>query len=77
VTSTANLVAEGWRDTIAGGIGNDTLYGDYKTLNGTIIPIGTGMNDTIDGGDGSSDTADAGPGTDTCTNVENETNCEL
>lgn len=75
-TGSGVAVANGFKDTIAGGPGGDTLYGDFKTLNGTVIPVGDAMNDTIDGGEGS-DTADGGPGTDTCTSTETATNCEL
>lgn len=79
----ADTIAGGFIDamnTVIGGTdlgsGNDTIYGDVKVGNNNITPVGTGNNDTINGGVGT-DTGDAGPGIDTCTNMESVMNCEL
>ncbi len=69
--------AQAFSDTINGGDNNDTIYGDARTGNGSLVDAGAGFTDTIDGGAGAADTAAAGPGTDTCTNVETTTDCEL
>jgi Ca2+-binding RTX toxin-like protein len=72
----AILHVSGLQDVIDGGADNDVIYSDVKNGNDNISPVNDGANDTIDGAAGT-DRADAGPGTDTCTNVEIVTNCEL
>jgi hypothetical protein len=71
--SGTKAATSGHRDTIAAGPGDDVVHGDANNGNANFISLVTG---NIDGGVGT-DTADAGPSLDTCTNVENRTNCEL
>ncbi|WP_306749555.1 glycoside hydrolase family 3 N-terminal domain-containing protein [Saccharothrix yanglingensis] len=73
-SSGAKAVTSGHRDTIDAGPGDDVLYGDTK--NGNFIGLVVGNIDNVDGGIGT-DTAEARPSLGTCTNIENEANCEL
>ena len=74
--SGTKVITSGHRDTIDAGVGDDLVYGDAKNGNANFLGLVIGNVDNVNGGTGT-DTADAGPSLDTCTYVENRTNCEL